>query len=119
MLTAFIDSVLVRDTGAIDPDRLSARLRVTVSTLSGMAQVHRNTLQRNPFAPLAQERLGQIVKIIARAGDMLGDEARAIAWFRFQPLAGFDRKTAEDLVSLGEAEAVIKHLDTLEQGGFA
>lgn len=119
MLGKFIQSVMVPRHGAIDPGRLSVLLRINLSTLSNVANVHRNTLQRNPYAPLAQERLGEIVKIIARAADMLGDDARAIAWFRFQPLAGFDRKTAEELVGAGQSEAVLKHLETLEHGGFA
>lgn len=119
MLANFIQSVMAPKSSAIDPTRLSTRLRINLSTLSVVANLHRNTLQRNPHAPLAQQRLGHIVKIIARAEDMLGDEARAIAWFRFQPLAGFDRKTAEELVAAGQAEAVLKHLETLEHGGFA
>lgn len=59
------------------------------------------------------------VTIIARATELLGDEPRAIAWFRFQPLPGFDGKTAEELVAEGQAEAVLNHLDALENGGFA
>ncbi len=60
-----------------------------------------------PRAPRAKERMGQIVKITARAGDMLGGNARAISRFRFQPFAGFDRRAAEELFSLGEGEAVL------------
>lgn len=119
MLTGFVQSVTAPKTGAIDPTRLSNRLRINISMLSDLASVHRNTLQRNPYAPLAQQRMSHIVRIIARAAEMLGDDARAIAWFRFQPLAGFEWKTAEDLVASGEAEAVIRHLDTLDHGGFA
>lgn len=119
MLTGFVRSVTAPETGAIDPTRLSTRLRINLSMLSALVNVHRNTLRRNPFAPLAQQRMSHIVRIIARAAGTLGDDARAIAWFRFQPLAGFEWKTAEDLVARGEAEAVLRHLDTLDHGGFA
>jgi uncharacterized protein (DUF2384 family) len=119
MLGRFVTSVLAPRGGGIDPRRLSMQLKVEASTLARIAGVHRNTLQRNPQATLTQERLGLIVKVIARAAGMLGDDRRAIAWFRYQPLAGFERKTAEEMVSSGQAAAVLAHLDTLEHGGFA
>jgi hypothetical protein len=34
-------------------------------------------------------------------------------------LQGFDRKTAEQLVSEGHAQAVLKHLELLSEGGYA
>ncbi len=81
--------------------------------------MHRNSIQRNPYSNQTQEKLGTIVKIVTRASVMLGDDRKAVAWFRYQPLMGFDGKTAEDLVAGGQAEAVLRHLDTLDNGGFA
>lgn len=119
MLGHFVESVIAAKQGGIDPLRLSRQLKVNVNTLAAIARVHRNTLQRNPYADLAQERLGAIVKIIARASSLLGSDRKAVAWFRYQPLTGFDGRTAEEMVAAGQAEAVLRHLDTLEHGGFA
>lgn len=119
MLDRFVESVLAPRQTGIDPLRLSKQLKVNVNTLATIAGVHRNTLQKNPYSDLSQERLGAIVKIVARASTMLGDDRKAVAWFRYQPLMGFDGRTAEELVSDGQHEAVQKHLDTLEHGGFA
>lgn len=103
----------------IDPARLSHQLKVNVSMLAGIAGVHRNTLQRYPYSDKTQERLGVIVKIVTRASALLGNDRKAVAWFRYQPLAGFDGRTAEDMVAAGQAQAVLRHLEALEHGGFA
>lgn len=119
MLDRFVESVMAPKQTGIDPQRLSRQLKVNVTTLAGIAGVHRNSIQRNPYSDQTQEKLGMIVKIVARASSLLGDDRKAVAWFRYQPLMGFDGKTAEDLVSAGQADAVQRHLDTLEHGGFA
>jgi hypothetical protein len=58
--------------------------------------------------------------VIATASDLLGgDTAKALVWFRHQPLSGFDGQTAEELVADGHVPAVLAHLETLRDGGYA
>ena len=83
---------------------------------AALANLHRNTLTRSSASPKVQQRLGAIAKILAYAAELTGDNAKAVVWFRYQPLRGFDNKTAEDLVRAGHGDAVMKHLENLYHG---
>ena len=53
-------------------------------------------------------------------GDWSADDAaRAIVWFRHQPLAAFDGRTAAELVAAGHVDAVLVHLEILRDGVYA
>jgi uncharacterized protein (DUF2384 family) len=119
MLSAFFDEVIEPGRGFLSPHRMSRALGVPLSELSRVTQLHRNTLARAPQSDRVQARLGEIARIIALASDLVGNSHRAIIWFRHQPLAGFDRKTAEELVAEGHGRAVLKHLEMLAEGGYA
>ncbi|MEO0030480.1 MAG: hypothetical protein RIS94_238 [Pseudomonadota bacterium] len=71
-----------------------------------------------PKSQAVQEKLGQIARIIARAADLTGEEARAIIWFKYQPLPGWG-KTAEQLVEAGHAEAVLEDLKRMAEGVYS
>jgi len=119
MLNAFLDDVTDR-AGTFSPQRMSEELKVSLTQLARILRVHRNSLSRHPESPTVQARLAMVGRVIATASDLLGgDRARAIVWFRHQPLAGFDGQTAEELVSEGHAEAVLAHLETLRDGVYA
>lgn len=119
MLSVFLDQVIEPGRGFLSPHRMSRALRMPLAELSRVTRLHRNTLTRQPHSDRVQARLGEIARIIALASDLVGDSDRAIIWFRHQPLAGFDRKTAEELVTEGQGEAVLKHLEMLAEGGYA
>jgi uncharacterized protein (DUF2384 family) len=64
--------------------------------------------------------LGEVARVLAVATELLGgDVSRAVIWFRFQPLAGFDGKTAVELVEAGHTAAVLEHLEMLRDGVYA
>jgi uncharacterized protein (DUF2384 family) len=118
MFNAFLEQVT--DQGLISPQRVGDALRVPLAQVARLANVHRNTLAQNPGAPIVQARLGEVARIIAAATDLIdGDTGRAIVWFRHQPLAGFDGRTAEELVVDGHAQAVLAHLEMLRDGAYA
>lgn len=118
MLAAtFFDDI--RDADLIAPRRLAERLRLTLSGLAKLARVNRNTMTAKPESPAVQKKLGEIARIIARAAELSGDEARAIIWFKHVPIAGFGGKTAEEIVEQGNADAVLWTLETMEQSGYA
>lgn len=117
MLATFLDDV--RDHAMISPRRLAARLSLPMSRLAKLAHVNRNTMAAKPENPAVQKKLGEIARIIARAAELSGDEARAIIWFKHMPIAGFGGQTAEELVEQGHADAVMWTLETMEQGGYA
>ena len=119
MLNAFLNDVTDRQ-GIFSPTRMSETLRVPLSHLARIAKVHRNSLSQHPDSPAVQDRLGQVARVIVTASDLLGgDTAKAIVWFRHQPLSGFDGQTAEELIAEGHIGAVLTHLETLRDGGYA
>lgn len=123
MLSTALQDIGDARTGAIDPDRLCGTLRISLSQLARIVRLHRNTLSTHPHAPKAQERLGELARILVEASELAGpgggDVGRAVLWFRYQPLPGFDGKTAEDLVSEGYAGAVRAYLQDLRHGVYA
>jgi hypothetical protein len=119
MLDAFLDQVTDRQ-GVFLPLRMSQMLRIPMSHLARIAKVHRNSLSQHPESSAVQVRLGEVARVIATASDLLGGNTpKAIVWFRHQPLSGFDGQTAEELVADGHTSAVLAHLETLRDGGYA
>ena len=116
MLAAFLDDI--RDHDIIAPRLMAERLRLPLSRLARLAHVNRNTMTARPDSPAVQAKLGEIARIIARAADLAGDEARAIIWFKHQPIPGFG-KTAEELVEQGHAEAVMEDLERMAEGVYS
>lgn len=92
---------------------------MSLGQLSKLTKLHRNTLTRHPESPDVQQRLGEVARIISLAAELVGDQQRAIIWFRYQLLSGFDHKTAEELVTAGQADAVLEHLAMLSDGVYA
>lgn len=120
MLSAALGTVYDGGRGIISPERMAAVLRVTLGDVARIAQIHRNTLARTPGSAKVQARLGEIVRILADAQDLLdGDLDKAVLWFHHQPLVGFGGETAEELVATGHGDAVLRHLQMLRDGGYA
>jgi uncharacterized protein (DUF2384 family) len=119
MLNAFLADITEPRRGFISPRRLSRALRMPVGDLARVAHLHRNTLATRPDSERVQTRLGEIARIVALAAELTGDHGRAVVWFRYQPLAGFEHKTAEQLIAEGHADAVLKHLEMLSDGVYA
>jgi uncharacterized protein (DUF2384 family) len=117
MLTALLADIRERD--FVSPQRMSHRLRLPLADLARLAHVHRNTLAQRPDSPIVQKSLEPVVRILAAAEQLTGDADRAIVWFRHQPIAGHDGKTALQLVEAGHADAVLAHLEDLRDGVYA
>lgn len=116
---AVIDLLIVDALIGIDPKRLGDMLHMTQSEVADLAGVHRTTLARNPGSPKVQAELGPIATILSRASDMGGGLAKAVIWFRHQPIAAFGYKRAVDIGQGGEADQVLRWLDALEDGAYA
>jgi uncharacterized protein (DUF2384 family) len=120
MLSHPLEAVYDPRLKCISPALVGDLLHMSLADVARVADVHRNTLARAPNSPKVQTRLGEVMRILAEAADILGDDlARAAIWFRYQPLSGFDGRTAEELVGAGEAQAVVTHLAMLRDGVYA
>jgi hypothetical protein len=114
-VSGFVESLQEPHMPYISPKRFSAALGVQVASLAGLAGVHRNTL-RNPASERLQDKLREMVKVISAAATLTGDITKAIYWYRNEPIADYDHKTAAELVADGHVDAVMTHLRDLENG---
>jgi uncharacterized protein (DUF2384 family) len=120
MLSSVLESVSNPQSGVIEPERVAETLRIHVTHVATLTHISRNTLTRNPKSPRVQEKLGEIMRIITDAADLMGgNKGKAALWFMHQPLSGFNGKTAADLVRANHADAVRTHLQMLRDGAYA
>jgi len=115
IMSRFLESLQEPRTPYISPKRFAAALGVQVDSLAALSGVHRNTL-RNPGSERVQTKLREMVKAITAAAAVTDDVAKAIYWFRNEPIADYDHKTAAELVADGRLEAVLSYLRDLENG---
>jgi hypothetical protein len=99
--------------------RVSDLLGVTQSELAKLIGVARNTLTAASGTRKVDQALSPIVRILAMAAEMAGDESRAVIWFKHQPIPGWAGKTAYDLVGEGKAEKVLAYLEAVRAGIYA
>jgi len=99
--------------------RVADILGVNLSELAELAGVARNTLAAKAGGRKADAALSPVVRILAMAGEMAGDEKRAAIWFKHQPIPGWAGKTAYDLVREGKADKVLAYLEAVRSGVYA
>lgn len=115
LLSGFVASLQEPRTPHISPKRVADALGIPANRLADIAGVHRNTL-RNPGSERLQHRLRDMVKAITAAAELTGDIAKALYWFKNEPIADYRHKTAAELVAEGHLDAVLAHLEDLSNG---
>lgn len=98
---------------------MSELLGVTQADLARLVGVARNTLTARSGARKVDQALSPVVRILAMAAEMAGDESRAAIWFKHQPIPGWAGKTAYDLVGEGKADKVLAYLEAVRSGVYA
>lgn len=110
----------LRDPGVpgpvVSPRRFVEVMQMDLQTLAEQAGVHRNTIARAPMSTALQRFLRDALRVIKAGTDVTGDVARALFWYRNQPLAPFGYKTAEQLVAAGRTEDLLKYVASLTAG---
>jgi hypothetical protein len=101
---------------ALSPRRFSEVFSMDIQTLATQAHVHRNTISRAPASESVQRFLREALRVIRAATDLSGDVNRALFWYRNEPLQSFGYKTAEQLVSDGRTEDLLRYIESLEAG---
>lgn len=114
----FMDFLRDRELGAValSPKRFSEVFNVDLQTLAAQAHVHRNTLSRAPASESVQRFLREALRVIRAATDLSGDVEKALFWYRNEPLQPFGYKTAEQLVSEGRTDDLLRYIASLEAG---
>lgn len=103
----------------LSAERVSKQLGVTLSELARLIGVARNTLTAKSGARKVDHALSHVVRILAMASEMAGDENRATIWFKHQPIPGWAGKTAYDLVGEGKSDKVLAYLEAVRSGVYA
>ncbi len=103
----------------LSAQRVSEILGINQSELAKLVGVARNTLTAKSGARKVDQALSPVVRILAMAIEMAGDERRAVIWFKHQPIPGWAGKTAYDLVAEGEAGKVLAYLEAVRSGVYA
>ncbi|CAN5438612.1 MbcA/ParS/Xre antitoxin family protein [soil metagenome] len=107
--------------GRLDLDQITAGFNLTKGQLAETAGLASDTLQKSARrdAPKTQARVTEVLEILSRLETWAGGRGQALAWYRAQPIAALDGRTAEALVKSGKAAVVRDYLDHLALGGFA
>jgi DNA-binding phage protein len=116
----FVTRFMAKD-GAMDLDSVTRIFGMTRGQLAETAGLARDTLQKaaRRDAPKTRARLTEMLEIIGRVQAWAGGQPQAMAWYRAQPIAALDGRTAEALVKSGKATLVRDYLDHIATGGFA
>lgn len=101
---------------SLSPKRFSQALNIDLQTLADQAHVHRNTISRAPTSQGVQRFLREALRVIKASTDISGDVNRTLFWYRNEPLSTFGYKAAEQLVSEGRTEDVLRYIVSLEAG---
>lgn len=99
--------------------RVADRLGLPLSDLAALIGVARTTLTAKSGTRRVDAALSPLVRIIAMAAEMAGDEGRAAVWFKHQPLPGWGGKTALDLVREGKGTKVLDYLESVRAGVYS
>ncbi len=107
--------------GAFSPERIAAILMTTRAEIAQTVGLSRDAVSRRErvSAPKTQRQLRGMVEIVNLATPRFGSAAMAYAWYRSEPLDGFDGMTPMDLARAGRADQVRDYLASIDAGVFA
>lgn len=110
----------LRDSESVAPivsaRRFASVLHIDMQTLARLAHVHRNTVNRLAGSESVQKYLRDALRVIQTATDISGDVRSTLFWYRNEPLPTFGYKTAEELISEGRTEDLLRYVTSLEAG---
>jgi hypothetical protein len=111
----------VNPDGSVAVDVVARGLGITRASLAASIGLAEETLQRSTRsrAPKTQQRLREMLEILARVEPWAGSLAQALGWYRGQGIPALGHQTAEALVKNGQAAIVREYLDGLAAGAFA
>lgn len=107
--------------GQFEPRKIAAALRTSAEEVAMTVGLGKDALQRRARinSDKTQRRLRELVEVINKVEPRFGSELMAYAWYRSEPLPGFDGRTAMQLVQEGKAQQVLEYIDAIDAGVFA
>ena len=109
------------ETGQFKPRKIAATLRSSIEEIALSTGLDKDALQKQTLinSKKSQRRLRELVEILNKVKPRFGSELMAYAWYRSEPLPGFDGRTAMQLVQEGKAQKVLAYIDAIDANVFA
>ena len=109
------------ESGQFEPEKIAIALRTSAEEIAMTVGLGKDALQRRARinSDKTQRRLRELVEVINKVEPRFGSELMAYAWYRSEPLPGFDGQTAMQLVQQEQAQQVLEYLDAVDAGVFA
>lgn len=115
--SALLDAWQVPNAPAFQTRAVADTLGLEYQELARIARVHRDTVRNSPANPQLQRVMGDIARVLSAATDIAGgDVARAIQWFRTEPLRVFRYRMPIDVIADGETDALLDWMESLRAG---
>lgn len=109
------------EAGQFEPRKIAAALRTSAEEVAMTVGLGKDALQRRTRinSDKTQRRLRELIEVLNKVEPRFGSELMAYAWYRSEPLPGFDGRTAMQLVQEGKAQQVLEYIDAVDAGVFA
>jgi uncharacterized protein (DUF2384 family) len=107
--------------GQFEPQKIAAALRTSAEEIALTVGLGKDAMQRRTriSSDKTQRRLRELVEVLNKVEPRFGSELMAYAWYRSEPLPGFDGRSAMQLVQDGKAQQVLEYIDAVDAGIFA
>lgn len=114
-------AALANEEGLFDPVRIAKPLRTTVAELADTLGLGLDAVQRKDRvrSVKVQTRLREFVELLNIMEPRMGGPLMAYAWLRSEPLSGYGKSTAMDLVRMGHADWVHEWILSVDAGIYA
>ena len=109
------------EAGQIELRKMAAALRTSAEEIAASVGLGKDAVQRRSRvqSDRTQRRLRELAEVLNKVTPRFGSELIAYAWYRSEPLPGFDGRTAMQLVREGKAQQVLEYIDAVDAGVFA
>ncbi len=109
------------EAGQFEPRKIASVLRTSTAEVAMTVGLSKDALQRRARirSRKTQRRLRELVEVLNKVEPRFGSDLMAYAWYRSEPLPGFDGRTAMQLVQEGKAQQVLEYIDAVDAGVYA
>jgi len=107
--------------GIFEPGKIASSLRTSAEEVAQTVGLTKDALQRRTriVSAKTQRRLRELIEVLNKVEPRYGSTLMAYAWIRSEPLAGFDGRTAMQLIQDGKAQHVLEYIDAVDAGVYA
>ncbi|MCV6594476.1 MAG: MbcA/ParS/Xre antitoxin family protein [Silicimonas sp.] len=109
------------EAGQFEPRKIAHALRTSSEEIALTVGLGKDALQRRARinSDKTQRKLRELVEVLNKVKPRFGSDLVAYAWYRSEPLPGFDGRTAMQLVQDGKAQQVLDYIDAVDAGAYA